>query len=77
MRNSLFLPVIVTSALALGLLAFAWMLAAGPSEAQSGSMHNCPPAGKWSIAVWEGDSGAVADAALAACGTGTVAAARA
>jgi hypothetical protein len=38
-------------------------------------MHNCPPAGKWSIAVWEGDSGAAADAALATCGAGKVAAA--
>jgi hypothetical protein len=61
--------------LALGSLAFAWPLAAGPSEALSGSMHNCPPAGKWSIAVWEGDSGASADDALATCGAGTVAAA--
>jgi hypothetical protein len=61
--------------LALGLLALGWMLAAGSSEAQAGSMHNCPPAGKWSIAVWEGDSGAAADAALATCGASTVAAA--
>jgi hypothetical protein len=38
-------------------------------------MHSCPPAGKWSIAVWEGDSGTTADAALATCGAGTVAAA--
>jgi hypothetical protein len=38
-------------------------------------MHNCPPAGKWSIAVWEGDEGAAADAALATCGASTVAAA--
>ncbi len=29
---------------AVGLLA--WPLAAGPSEAESGSMHTCPPAGK-------------------------------
>lgn len=58
---------------AVGLLA--WPLATGSSEAQSGSMHNCPPAGKWSIAVWEGDSGAAADAALATCGANTVAAA--
>ena len=58
---------------AVGLLA--WPLATGSSEAQSGSMHNCPPAGKWSIAVWEGDSGAAADAALATCGAGKVAAA--
>jgi hypothetical protein len=66
---------LVAAALALGLLAFGWPLAAGPSEAQSGAMHSCPPAGKWSIAVWEGDSGAAADAALATCGTGAVAAA--
>jgi hypothetical protein len=59
----------------LGVLATGWMLAAGPSEAQSGSMQNCPPAGKWSIAVWEGDSGAAADAALATCEAGKVAAA--
>jgi hypothetical protein len=75
MRNR-WLPVaLVASALALGLLAFGWVLTARSSEAQSGSMHNCPPAGKWSIAVWEGDSGAAADAALATCGTNTVAAA--
>ena len=58
---------------AVGLLA--WPLATGSSEAQSGSMHNCPPTGKWSIAVWEGESGAAADAALATCGAGKVAAA--
>jgi len=40
-----------------------------------GQLHNCPPVGKWSIAVWEGDSGASADAALATCGASTVAAA--
>jgi hypothetical protein len=61
--------------LVLGVLAFAWVLSAGPSEAQSGSMQNCPPAGKWSIAVWEGDSGAAADAALATCGANSVSAA--
>jgi hypothetical protein len=38
-------------------------------------MHNCPPAGKWSIAVWAGDSGTAATDALAACGDGAVAAA--
>ena len=75
MRNR-WLPVaLVAATFALGLLALGWMLAAGPSEAQSGSMQNCPPAGKWSIAVWEGDSGAAADAALATCGANTVAAA--
>ena len=50
----------------------AWVLAAGPSEAQTGSMHNCPPAGRWSIAVWDGADGTAADDALATCGAGTV-----
>jgi hypothetical protein len=35
-------------------------------------MHNCPPAGKWSIAVWDGSSGAAAADALATCGPGAV-----
>ena len=74
--RAIWLPAtLVGTMLALGVLAFAWMLAAGPSGAQSGSMHNCPPAGKWSIAVWEGDSGAATDAALATCGASAVAAA--
>jgi hypothetical protein len=38
-------------------------------------MQNCPAAGKWSIAVWSGDSGAAPGQALAACGAGAVAAA--
>jgi hypothetical protein len=38
-------------------------------------MHNCPPAGKWSIGVWEGQSGTAAGDALATCGASTVAAA--
>ena len=45
------------------------------SGAQAGSMHGCPPAGKWSIAVWEGASGTEAADALAACGDDAVAAA--
>jgi hypothetical protein len=53
----------------------AWALAADPSVAQPGSMHNCPPAGKWSIAVWEGPDGTTATDALAACGADAVAAA--
>ena len=75
MRNSRLVVALVAAVLALGLLAFGWMLAAGPSEAQSGSMQNCPPVGKWSIAVWDGASGTAADDALATCGAGTVAAA--
>jgi hypothetical protein len=57
--------------LALGLLAF-WMLPSGSSEAQLGSMHNCAPAGKWSIAVWDGESGTSPADALASCGAGAV-----
>jgi hypothetical protein len=62
-----------TTLAAIGLVA--WALAAGPSVAQPGSMHNCPPAGKWSIAVWEGDDGTAAADALATCGADAVAAA--
>jgi hypothetical protein len=60
--------------LALGLAAVAWTLAAGSSEAQQGTMHNCPDSGNWSIAVWEGDDAAAIDQALATC-EGEVAAA--
>jgi hypothetical protein len=38
-------------------------------------MHNCPPQGRWSIAVWDGAAGTAADDALAACGADAVAAA--
>jgi hypothetical protein len=50
-------------------------VAPGQSGAQAGAMHNCPPAGKWSIAVWQGASGTAAADALAVCGEGSVAAA--
>jgi hypothetical protein len=59
---------------ALGLAGLAWTLAAGSSEAQQGTMHNCPSSGKWSIAVWEGDDATAVDQALATC-DGDVAAA--
>ena len=58
---------------AVGLVASA--LLTGSSEAQPGTMHNCPPAGKWSIAVWDGAGGTPSDDALAACGADAVAAA--
>jgi len=38
-------------------------------------MHDCPQAGKWAIAVWEGDDGSDAEQALTTCGEGAVAAA--
>jgi len=65
-------------AVALG-VAIAFLLAVGfPSHGAgqgTGQMQNCPAAGKWSIAVWSGDSGAAPGQALAACGAGAVAAA--
>ncbi len=65
----------VACALVLGLGLVAWAAAAHSSEAQPGTMHNCPPAAKWSIAVWDGESGTAASDALAACGADAVAAA--
>jgi hypothetical protein len=50
----------------------AWGLMTGSSEAESGSMHNCPAAMKWSIAVWDGDDGTAAADALATCGADAV-----
>jgi hypothetical protein len=63
---------LLAGALVSGLLALSWTLAAGSSEAQQGTMHNCPPAEKWSIAVWEGPGGTAAADALATCGADAV-----
>jgi hypothetical protein len=52
-----------------------WGGKADSSEAQGDTIHNCPPAGKWSIAVWDGAGGTAAGDALATCGTDAVAAA--
>jgi hypothetical protein len=35
-------------------------------------MHNCPPAGKWAISVWEGPDATAPDVALALCGPDAV-----
>jgi hypothetical protein len=59
--------------LALGLVALAWAIGAGSSEAQQDTMHNCPQAGKWAISVWSGDDGTDTSEALATCGPGAVA----
>jgi hypothetical protein len=61
--------------LALGLLALAWMVGPGASQAEDATIHNCPQPGKWSIATWSGPDGTPADEALATCGAGTVVAA--
>ena len=64
------LAVITVAAVAAGMA-----VAPEQSGAQAGSMHSCPPAGKWSIAVWEGASGAAASDAFAVCGADAVSAA--
>jgi hypothetical protein len=58
--------------LALGMVALFWAIGIGSSGAQDGTMHNCPPAGRWSIAVWDGPSDMAAGDALATCGAGAV-----
>ncbi|MCJ7510987.1 MAG: MBL fold metallo-hydrolase [Dehalococcoidia bacterium] len=60
---------------ALGLLALAWMLGSGASQAEDATMHNCPQAGKWAISVWEGPDGTDTGQALASCGAVPVVAA--
>jgi hypothetical protein len=67
--------VVALGILAIGLTALGLVSPADSSDAQSGTMHNCPAAGKWSIAVWEGASGTAAADALATCGNDAVAAA--
>jgi len=62
----------LAGALALGLVALVWAIGIGSSEAQDGTMHNCPAAGKWSISVWDGSSGTAAADALATCGPDAV-----
>ena len=66
---------LVGGALVLGLVALAWTLGGGSSEAQQDAMHNCPQAGKWAISVWSGDDGTETGQALGTCGEQAVAAA--
>jgi hypothetical protein len=42
-----------------------------PSEAATGTLSNCPPAGKWAISVWSGE-GAPIEEALDTCGEGSI-----
>ncbi len=56
--------------LVLGLVALAWAIGAGSSEAQQDSMQNCPQPGKWAISVWDGDDNTDTAEALATCGDG-------
>jgi hypothetical protein len=61
--------------LALALLALAWSMGMGSSEAQQGAMQECPQPGKWAISVWSGDDAADTGEALATCGAEPVTAA--
>jgi hypothetical protein len=42
-----------------------------PSEAATGTLTNCPPAGKWAISVWSGEGAPTAEA-LDTCGAGSI-----
>lgn len=61
--------------LCVGLTALVWTLGAGSSEAQQNTMHNCPQAAKWAIAVWDGPNGTDTGQAASTCGQGAVVAA--
>jgi hypothetical protein len=76
MRGSrLLVTLIACGALfALALTAFTWAPAMRSSVAQQGMMLNCPPPGKWAIAVWMGLT-AETGQALYTCGASPVAAA--
>jgi hypothetical protein len=45
----------LASMVALGLLALVWAMRIDSSQAQEGTMHNCPQPGRWAISVWEGE----------------------
>jgi len=61
--------------IALALLATLWASDSSLSEAQNGSLHNCPAAGRWAISTWDGDDGTDTSQALATCGSDAVSAA--
>jgi hypothetical protein len=67
-------PLVAEGGFAIALVALAFLAGVGPSEAQEGTLHNCPPAGKWAISVWSGEDTAIGDA-LATCGEDSVKAA--
>jgi len=74
-RGRKLLLLFLAGTVALGLLALAWPIETGPSEAEQGSLYNCPQAGKWTIAVWDGDDDTDAEHAFATCEAVPVAAA--
>jgi len=75
MSGNRLIVAVVPVTLTLGLLTLVAALPASPSEAQQGTMNDCPLPGKWSVAVWDGDSGTETGQALSSCGEGAVGAA--
>lgn len=67
-------PSLVKAAIAIALVALAVVAGVGHSEAQEGTLYNCPPAGKWAISVWSGEETAIGDA-VDTCGEGSISAA--
>jgi hypothetical protein len=61
--------------LALALVTVAWAIGIGSSQAEQGSMRNCPQPGKWAISVWSGNDGVDTGQALSTCGAEAVVAA--
>jgi putative hemolysin len=59
---------VLAIALGIGLLALVAALRASPSEAQQGTMHDCPLPGKWSVTIWTGDNGTDPSQAFSSCG---------
>jgi len=76
MRGSRLLATLIAfgALFALAFTAFTWAPAMHSSGAQQGMMLNCPPPGKWAIAVWMGLT-AETGQALVTCGASPVAAA--
>jgi hypothetical protein len=59
---------VAATAFAIGIVALVAALRASPSEAQQGTMHDCPQSGKWSVAIWTGDNGTDPGQAFSSCG---------
>jgi hypothetical protein len=73
MRNRRTKPSLLPLAgiVALALLALVWAMGTGSSQAQQGTMHNCPQPGRWAISVWEGEETETAEA-LDTCGADAI-----
>jgi hypothetical protein len=65
---------VVKGSFAIVLVALASVAGVVHSEAEDGTLYNCPPAGQWAISVWSGGDAAIGDA-LDTCGEDSVSAA--